>query len=261
LVRTILPVRRAADKTPRPGIHLDRQGADSGRRRLRRSRQLGSPAWPAILPATETDMTAWTLFASTRSPFARKVRIALHELGLADRVAIVPVATSPMKPAPEVLPHNPLGQVPTLVIDGGEALVDSTAILDFLSELPGGAFLLPHAGAARREAMRRLALADGMMDKAVRWLDERFQAQNDDTAARIAGFRAGIERTLDRLEAEPPAPADRFDAGDIALLSLLGYLDFRFPELPWRDGRPRLAAWSGKLVERPSVAATAFSAG
>lgn len=206
-------------------------------------------------------MTAWTLFASTRSPFARKVRIALHEIGVAGKVTLVPVATSPMKPAPEVLPHNPLGQVPTLVIDGGEALIDSTAILDFLSEQPRGAFLLPREGAERRETMRRLALADGMMDKAVRWLDERFQAQNDDTAARIAGFRAAMERTLDGLEAAPPPPAGRFDAGDVALLSLLGYLDFRFAELPWRDTRPRLAAWYGELLARPSVAATAFSAG
>ena len=206
-------------------------------------------------------MTDWTLYASTRSPFGRKVKIALHELGLAGRVAHVSVATSPMKPAPELLPFNPLGQVPTLVLDDGAVLVDSTAILDVLNDMRGGA-LLPASGLARREAMQRLALADGMLDKAVRWLDERFQAQNDDTAERIAGFRAGIERTLDRLEEQAGEwPGGRFDAGDIALVCLLGYLDFRFAELPWREGRPKLAGWYEKLLVRPSVAATAFSNG
>jgi glutathione S-transferase len=206
-------------------------------------------------------MAGWTLFASQRSPFGRKVKIALHELGLSERVNVVNVATNPMKPAPELLPYNPLGQVPTLVLDDGTVLVDSTAILDVLSELPSGGDLLPREGAARREVMQRLALADGMLDKAVRWLDERFQAQNDDTAERIAGFRAGIERTLDRLEAQTAAwQAGRFDAGDIALVCMLGYLDFRFAELPWRDGRSGLGAWFQRLSDRPSVVATAFSA-
>jgi glutathione S-transferase len=213
-----------------------------------------------MVPETEDDILAdWTLFASTRSPFGRKVKIALAELGLMERVAIVNVATSPMKPAPEVLPHNPLGQVPTLVLDDGAALVDSTAILDALDE---GQQLFPASGSARRQVMQRLALADGMLDKAVRWLDERFQQQNDDTAQRIAGFRAGIERTLDSLETQVAGwPAGRFDAGDIALVSLLGYLDFRFAELPWRGARGGLAAWYGGMLERSSVAATAFTAG
>jgi len=200
-------------------------------------------------------MPPWTLYASHRSPFVRKVRMALHEAGLADRVALVPVTTNPMRPAPELAAVTPLGMIPVLVIEAGEAICDSHAILDFLSGLHPALF--PAAGPDRRAVLQRHALADGVMDKAVRWLDERFRSPNPDTAAHIAGHAAAIRASLAVWEEAAPgwtraAP----DAGDLAVFCALAYLDFRFPEVTWRRDAPALAAWFAAMDKRASAQAT-----
>jgi glutathione S-transferase len=196
----------------------------------------------------------WQLYSSTRSPFVRKAMIAAHETGLAGRLQQVMVTTTPMAPASELAGLNPLGMIPTLVA-GEEVLFDSAVILEFFdSEAPRG--LIPAAGSARRDCLTRQAMADGMMDKAVKILDEQFRKQNDDTKEHLAGHIAAQRRTIDwfalRLEAQ------RFDAGDIALYAALSYLDLRFPEIFWRDGQDGVAAWFAQHAARPSVLATPY---
>lgn len=197
-------------------------------------------------------MTDWTLYSSNRSPFVRKVRMALAEAGLTGRVRDIAVVTNPMTPAPELAGVAPLGMIPVLVIEGGEVIADSHAILDYLGDfLPS---LFAPAGAARRDCLRRHAQADGMMDKAVRSLGERFRTQNADTAAHIAGFAAAIRAVLDVWEAEAPDWTRALpDAGDIAVFCALAYLDFRFADLAWRQGHPALAAWFAGFAARPSA--------
>jgi len=194
----------------------------------------------------------WTLYASPRSPFVRKVMIAAHEAGLADRLRRIEVVTTPMSPAPELAGVNPLGMIPTL--DTGTAvLFDSLVIVDFFNTLAPG--LIP-GGDARLGALTRHAMVNGMMDKAVRILDEQFRQQNADTAEHVAGYvralRAGIAWYEPRLD-----PA-RFDIGDIALAALLAYLDMRFPHILWREGAERAGLWFAGAEQRPSVARTAF---
>ncbi|WP_370205874.1 glutathione S-transferase family protein [Pararhodobacter marinus] len=195
----------------------------------------------------------WTLYASPRSPFVRKVMIAAHETGLAGRLTRIEVVTTPMTPAPELAAVNPLGMIPVLLTEEGPVF-DSLVILDLFDEIAGGLF---PKGAARRDTLTRHALANGMMDKAVRILDEQFRLQNDDTAQHVAGYVRAIRSGIRWLE--PMLDEARFDAGDIALAALMAYLDMRFPQILWREGAERAAAWYAAVEKRPSMQATAFA--
>lgn len=194
----------------------------------------------------------WQLYTSPRSPFVRKVMIAAHELGLQGRITCRDVVTTPMTPAPELLPDNPLGMIPTLVV-GGEVIFDSLVILEFMNEVAGGT-LFP--ADTRRDCLVRHAMANGMMDKAVRILDEQFRSQNSDTAEHTEGYVGAIKRGIAWME--PRLDQARFDAGDIAYCALMAYLDMRFPQYLWVDQAPRTDAFMQALIERPSVADTAF---
>lgn len=195
---------------------------------------------------------SWLLYTSPRSPFVRKVLIAAHEVGLADRITRQDVNTNPMAPAEELLPDNPLAMIPTLVADG-EMIFDSLTILEFFHEHAGGLF---PKGEARRECLTRHAMAGGMMDKSVRILDERFREANRDTEDHQAGYIASIRRGIGWME--PRLQPDRFDAGDIAFFALLSYLEFRYPDIDWHLRTGNLGAWYAAKAARPSVPPTAF---
>lgn len=195
------------------------------------------------------------LLSSGASPYARKVAVAAHEAGLIDRIEIVSVTVSPVSVNPEVSAANPLTKVPTLLLDDGAALFDSRVIVDYLDELSGGR-LVP-AGAARWPALRDQAAADGLMDAA---LLARYERALRPEALRWAEWDAGqigkIERALDMFEAGFTPSAGAPQIGDIALACALSYLDFRFADLGWRNGRSRLAAFAEAFNARPSMQAT-----
>ncbi len=195
------------------------------------------------------------LYTSRRSPFARKVRVSALELGLAERLEPLEVTLTPVSPHAALGEHNPLGKIPALITDSGEALYDSPVICEYLDALAGGDRLWPTAGAARWTALRRQALADGITDAAVLMRYET--ALRPETSrwpqwleAQWLKIRAG----LDALERE--RLAGTFDIGAIAVVCALEYLDFRFPEERWQAHRPQLAAWLADIRERPSLAAT-----
>lgn len=194
----------------------------------------------------------WQLYSSPRSPFVRKVMIAAHELGLEGRITRHDVVTTPMDPAADLLPDNPLGMIPTLMVDG-EMMFDSFVILDYFDAVAGGG-LFPTQG--RQDCLTRHAMANGMTDKAVRILDEQFRSQNADTDAHVTGFVDAIKRGIAWME--PRLVAGRFDAGDIAYCALMAYLDMRFPQYLWVDDAPRTEQFMQGLQSRPSVADTAF---
>jgi glutathione S-transferase len=197
-------------------------------------------------------MTDWTLLTSTRSPFVRKVVMAAYELDLLGRIAFVGVATTPMEPSAVVLEHSPLGMIPTLLIADGEMLTGSDVILDFLNETAPEAGLIPANGSARRDVLRRQAVADGAMDKAVKWLDERFREQNEDTRVHIDGYARSLLAVAAWFDGRVFG-RERPDAGDLSLYCLLGYLNFRFPECEWRTGNARLADWYDGMNRRPAA--------
>lgn len=198
---------------------------------------------------------SWKIYTSPRSPFVRKVMIAVHELGLDKHLVCQDVMTTPMTPAPELLTINPMGMIPTLVTDDF-VLFDSLTILEFLNDAANGDLFT--AGDARWENQSRHAMANAAMDKSVRILDEQFRTQNDDTIEHLAGYTAAIKHTVSWME--PRLVESRFDAGDICFAALLAYLDMRFPHISWRDGATHAAEWFANVSTRPSMIATAFAA-
>jgi glutathione S-transferase len=192
---------------------------------------------------------------SATSPYVRKVMIVALESGL--DAAIERVPTNAWDAASDLVADNPLSKVPTLLTEGGEALYDSPVICEYLDSLHEGQRLLPAAGGARWHHKRLEALADGMLDAGVQIRVERTQRPEDKRwPAWVERQTAAILRSLDALEEECVAWGDDFLLGQIAVVAALGYIDFRFPEIDWRRGRPRLAAWAQAVAARPSVAAT-----
>ncbi|PZW48643.1 glutathione S-transferase [Humitalea rosea] len=194
------------------------------------------------------------LFWSSRSPFARKVMVAAHELGIADQIAQERVVVSVAAPNDTVLHHNPLGQIPTLVLDDGTVFFDSAVILEVLDQRHGP-LLFPTDPAARFPVLRLQAIGDGLMENSVRRLGESTRGVLV-SAPHVAAAVQKMSRTLDWLEAEAASLAS-LNAGSIAIACGLGHLDFRFGAEDWRPGRPALAAWHAGFAERASMRATA----
>lgn len=195
------------------------------------------------------------LHSSPTSPFARKVNVTAIELGLFDRLDLHAVQTSPVGPDLGLVGDSPLGKIPCLVLEDGQPLYDSRVICEYLDSLEGGGRLFPAAGPARWTALRRQALADGLMDAAVlARYETALRPPERRWAAWVDGQLDKVSRALDRLEAEGLGPA--VDIGTIAIGCALGYLDFRYGEMGWRGTRPALAAWFAAFDERPSLQRT-----
>ena len=199
---------------------------------------------------------AMTLHWSPRSPSVRQVMIVAHELGLDPLIRTVRTVVGGTTPHLGLMRINPLGKLPTLELADGTVLYDSPVICEYLDTLHQGPPLFPAAGPARFTALRRQALGDGMLDAALPWLSERFRPPERQSAPHMALWRAKLEAAVAALEEEAKAlAADAFGIGQIAIGVALGYLDFRFPELAWRDGHAALAGWYETFAARPAVTA------
>jgi glutathione S-transferase len=199
------------------------------------------------------------LLWSSRSPFARKVMVAAHEVGVAGGIATERVVVAANKPNAEVMALNPLNKIPTLVLDDGSALYDSRVICEYLDTLHDGRKLFPAEEAARWPALRRQALGDGLMEVIVLRLGEQNRPKEAQSESHLAAFRHKIASSLDRIEAEGLGLAGPLDIGHIAVGCALGHLDFRFAADTWRTGRPRLSAWYAAFAERTSMRATEYA--
>jgi glutathione S-transferase len=198
------------------------------------------------------------LYWSSRSPFVRKVMVFAHECGLADRIACERTLVTMTRPNADLLPLNPLGKIPTLVLDDGTVLYDSTVICEYLDSLHGGRRLFPEPGPARWTALRRHALGNNLLDNLVPWRNETLRPQPQQSPETLAAFElkarnsvAALEREADELAADPVG------IGHIAIACALGYMDFRFAGLGWRAGHGRIARWYDAFAQRPSMIRTA----
>ena len=149
---------------------------------------------------------------------------------------------------------NPLGKIPCLVTDDGVALYDSRVICEFLDGVGDVIPLFPDHG-LRMRALRFQALADGICDAAVLCRGEQGRPAETARQAVIAVQRQKIARSIGVLELD--VPAMHLDIGSVAVACALGYLDLRFPDMAWRDGRPALTAWYAAMLQRPCIARTA----
>src|SRR6476469_4441936 len=193
------------------------------------------------------------LIGSTSSPYVRKVRIVMAEKKLDYEF----VNEDVWSPESTIAQSNPLGKVPCLVMEGGEALFDSRVIVEYLDTLSPVGKLIPAMGRERAEIKTWEALADGVLDASIlARLEANWTGRN-----KAQRSQAWIDRQLSKVHASLRAMSQGlgekpFCAGiylslaDIAVGCALGYLDFRFPEIDWRTAYPNLSKLSDKLMQR-----------
>lgn len=198
-----------------------------------------------------------TLYSSPTSPYVRKVLIVARETGTISQIDTVFGGGSPVEPNAATRAVNPLGKIPCLARPDGPAIFDSPVICQYLDSLHHGHKLYP-AGAARWSALTLEALADGILDALVLCLYEtRLRPEPIRFAPWVDAQRLKVTQALDALEAQWIAHLNGpLDIGGVAVGATLGYIDFRFPDIAWRNGRPALSAWHAAFAERDSYKAT-----
>lgn len=200
------------------------------------------------------------LIGSSSSPFVRKVRVVLIE----KKLDYLLVPEDVWAEDTRIVESNPLGKVPCLIMEGAEALFDSRVIVEYLDTLSPVGKLIPSVGRERAETKTWEALGDGVMEAAVlarleatwkgRTKAQRSQAWID---RQMQKTRDGLNAMERGLGEKPFCTGIHFSLADIAVGCSLSYLDFRFPELAWRNDHPALAKLYEKLAQRPSFADTA----
>lgn len=193
---------------------------------------------------------------SPRSPFVHKVMVALEETGLRPQVTLTRSVVPTADPEHVIYQVNPLGQIPTLVLDSNNVLHDSLVISLYLNELDGGEQLLPSASEERLDTLRRHALGNGLIEAMVALLIERLTPAEKRVSARIERYSIKLRKTLELVERdEALRRSDRFDIGDIAIATALAYIEFRKLSPGWQEAYPRTAHWYARASERPSMVA------
>jgi glutathione S-transferase len=199
------------------------------------------------------------LLGSSSSPYVRKVRVVMAEKKL-DYVFVPEDVWSAQTTIAE---SNPLGKVPCLIMEGGEALFDSRVIVEYLDTLSPVGKLLPPVGRDRAEIKTWEALADGLLDAAIlARLEATWDGRTEEQRS-----QAWIDRQLGKIHASVKSMSQglgdkAFCAGiylslaDIAVGVALSYLDFRFPQIDWRTDHPNLVRLHDKLMLRPSFVDT-----
>jgi glutathione S-transferase len=199
------------------------------------------------------------LIGALSSPYVRKVRIVMAEKRLDYQLEIEDVWASD-----HILESNPLGKVPCLVMEGGEAVFDSRVIVEYVDTLSPVGRLIPERGRERAEVRTWEALGDGVVDALVlarlesnwggRSAAQRSQAWIDRQMGKVKASLAAMSKGLGD---KPWCSGIHFSLSDIAVGCALGYLDFRFAHIDWRGEFPNLAKLNEKLAQRQSFIDTA----
>jgi glutathione S-transferase len=199
------------------------------------------------------------LIGSLSSPYVRKVRIVMAEKKLEYQFVQEDVWGSDA-----ILTSNPLGKVPCLVMEGGEAVFDSRVIVEYLDARSPLARLIPEPNRERTEVRTWEALADGIVDAAIaarleatwpgRTAEQRSQAWIDRQMTKV---QASLASVATGLADKPWCNGIHMSLADIAVGCALGYLEFRFPQLTWRADHAQLARLADKLFARHSFRDTA----
>lgn len=189
------------------------------------------------------------------SPFVRMVRVVAHETGQADDIQAEVAAVLPIERHEAISSANPLGRIPALVTDEGQGIFDSRVICAYLAHRAGNAEIHP---SSNFRVMTLFALAQGLCDTAV---NLRYETALRPESLRwdqwMARQNERIFAALDDLEANWQSELEDVHVGSIGVAVALDYLDFRYPDLGWRDGRASLKAFHETFSQRPSMQSTA----
>ena len=199
------------------------------------------------------------LIGSATSPYVRKVRIVMAEKKLDFQFILEDVWAANTT----ITASNPLGKVPCLVMEGGEAVFDSRVIVEYLDTLSPVGKLIPTQGRERAEVKTWEALADGLLDAAIlarleaNWSGRGAKQRSDAWIDRQMGkIDATIKAMSTGLGEKAFCSGIHFSLSDVAVGCALGYLDFRFTQINWREMYPNLARLQDKLMQRASFAET-----
>lgn len=199
------------------------------------------------------------LIGAITSPYVRKVRVVMAEKKLDYQFILEDVWSADTT----IMTSNPLGKVPCLVMEGGEAVFDSRVIVEYLDTLSPVGKLIPTQGRERAEVKTWEALADGLLDAAVLARLEATwpgRGEGERSEAWIERQRAKIDASLKSMSQGLGEKAFcsgiHFSLSDVAVGCALGYLDFRFASIDWRSPYPNLARLAEKLNLRQSFVDT-----
>jgi glutathione S-transferase len=194
------------------------------------------------------------LIGSLTSPYVRKVRIVMAEKKLDYQFVLEDVWGEDA-----ISKFNPLGKVPCLVLEGGEAVFDSRVIVEYMDTRSPVSRLIPESSRERTEVRTWEALADGVLDAAIlarmeqTWVHRSAEQRSPAWIDRQLGkVQTCLTAMSTGLADKPWCSGIHLTLADIAVGCALGYLDFRYPDIAWRADHANLAKLADKLALRPS---------
>jgi glutathione S-transferase len=198
------------------------------------------------------------LIGSPTSPFVRKVRIVFLEKKVDVALEIENVWVADTK----ISLNNPLGKVPCLLLEDGEAIYDSRVIAEYVDTLSPVGKLIPTGSRERATVKTWETLADGIEDAGIlarleatsRPLEQQSPAWIERQMGKIDSGLAQMSR---KLGENAWCHGNQMTLADIAVGCALGYLLFRFPSVAWQAQYPNLDTLYQKLIQRPSFVETA----
>jgi glutathione S-transferase len=193
------------------------------------------------------------LYASQTSPYARKVRVVMAE----KKIECQLIEENVWSPETRIGQYNPLGKVPCLVMEDGGAIFDSRVIVEYVDTLTPVSRMIPQGGRERLEVRCWEALADGLLDAALLVRLEMTQREAHERSERwVQRQRGKIDAALaamaNGLSDRPFCTGPHYSLADVAVGCALSYLDFRFPDIAWRERHPNLAVFEEKMSKRQS---------
>ena len=201
------------------------------------------------------------IYGVTTSPFVRMCLVAANECGISGKLQHMEERASLTEANPKLTSLSALGKIPILETDHHHAIYDSRVIVEYLAHVAGNKTLIPDDGVKRFRVLTLQALGQGLAEAAVAY---RYEVANRPAELK---WMEWLSRATQRMN----AAADDLDrnwgsdlvdvtAGSIAAGVALSYIDFRIPELNWRNGRAKLAAFHEKFSARESMVKTALAA-
>ncbi len=188
------------------------------------------------------------LLYTKRSPYARKVRVVALEKGIQLELIDEDLA----KKSKQLLEANPLGKVPTLLLDNGQVVYDSKVITQYIDELNDKVSMIPKSGQARIDVLKWEAFSDDLVTTGIQVYMEKTRHPNDFHAQFISNGEAAINKSYQYIETHLNELKE-FSLAPVAVASAIGYIHFRLPHLKVQG---KLAQWFEEISKRPSMAQT-----
>ena len=195
------------------------------------------------------------LVYSPPSPFVRKVTTLIYHANLNDRIELIDVKTTALSVAEEARAANPLGKIPIMILEDGNAIFDSRVITRYLDDF-AGSNLYPQDKIY--DILTLEALADGIMESAVSiTYESKLRPQNEQSPSWMEAQWSKVLHAIKALDdGQFQAMDSEMNMGQIAIACALGYLDFRHDARQWRSGHSNLASWNDKMMKLPALIKT-----